>query len=336
MKKVRFGIIGCGKIAECHHIPNLLELGKAAEVVALFDIKRAKAVAIAEKHQLSAKVCKTLDELLAEDLDAVIIATPNSTHCPLTLSAIAAGKHVLVEKPMAAHVADADRMIRAAEAKGVVLQVNQSFRYMPLYQEAKKVLDSGVIGDLLHAHCMRISSEVPSVSWSPGATWYVQDKFNGGVIFDHAVHMADVLQWFCGPIKKAQASTRKLGYGAAVHAISLFDFANGATGVLELGWAFPSSGMSLEIYGSKGSLKFPNAWTTFVVETTDGKKPKTVEVEKLKKVPNSHASFLRSIASGDTRAWEGGRMAVAICEAIADAAAAQSAQPVKYRKASAK
>lgn len=348
MKTIRIGIIGCGRISR-QHVPRFkrIDAGSKSDIVALYDIKPAKARQCLKDHGISAKVCGSLDELLAEPIDAVVIGTPNDTHCPLALKAIAAGKHVFVEKPMAGSVADAERMIRAAEAKGVVLLVDQSFRYMALYQAVKKELDKGVIGKIIHVHCIRTGRSTPNVGWSPGANWYVQKKHSGGVVFDHAVHMADVLQWFAGPIRTVQSTARTRGMQAIIHSMSLFDFANGATGVLEHAWNFPTGVTRLEIYGDKGMILFPEVMRAEFYRSggdrpykiLSGKPDDSINTSAqseapvvVKPVPTAQETFLKAVAAKKSGMWDEGRQALAACTAILEAAESGKRVRVKYHK----
>ncbi len=349
MKTIRIGIIGCGKISCVQHVERFMKKDAAgkSEIVAVYDIKTARAKQCLEANQTSAKICKSLEELLAEPIDAVVIATPNDTHCPIALQAIAAGKHVFVEKPMASSVAEAEKMIRAAEAKGVVLLVDQSFRYMALYQAVKKELDKGAIGNIIHAHCIRTGGSTPNLTWSPGANWYVQKKHAGGVIFDHAVHMADVLQWLVGPIKTVQSTSRTHGMQAIIHSMSLFDFANGATGVLEHAWNFPTGITKIEIYGDKGMILFPEVMRAEFyrkgedkpykilsgrVDTTINTSKQTETATVVKPVPTAQETFLKAVAAKKSGMWNEGRQAIAVCEAILKATEGKKPVPVKYHK----
>ena len=348
MKTIRIGIIGCGRISK-QHVPRFKKTDEKSrsEIIALYDIKPAKARQCLMDNDISAKVCRSLDELLAEPVDAVVIGTPNDTHCPLALKAIAAGKHVFVEKPMAGSVADAERMIRAAEAKGVVLMVDQSFRYMALYQAVKKELDKGVIGSIIHIHCIRTGRLTPNVGWSPGANWYVQKKHSGGVVFDHAVHMADVLQWFAGPIKTVQSTARTRGMQAVIHSMSLFDFAGGATGVLEHAWNFPTGVTRLEIYGDKGMILFPEVMRAEFYRPGDarpykilsGKPDDSINTSAqteapvvVKPVPTAQETFLKAVAAKKSGMWNEGRQAIAVCEAILKAAEGKKPVRVRYHR----
>lgn len=331
MKKIRFGIVGCGKIVDCNHIPEILSLGGKAEIVAMFDKKAGKAEDLAAKHKLSPRFCRSLRELLALDLDAVIIATPNCYHYPQTIESLNAGKHVLVEKPMASHVRDADAMINLALRKNLVLQVNQSIRYLPLYAEIKKMVDAGAIGTPIHARCLRAAQASPDVGWSPGATWFVKKRYEGSLITDIAVHMADALQWFFGPIKSIQAITRNRTHEVPDNVLSIFDFKNGATGVMELSWTFPAGYAALELYGEKGALRMLPDGSGFEILPV-GEPAKAVLAKDLKPIPNSHACFVEAIAKHEKDAWSIGRGALALCMAIAESSKSARAVAPKNRK----
>lgn len=333
MKKLRVGLVGCGRIAAKNHAPEMARLGKAkAEIVALYDIKKGKAEAFAAEANLpKATVFPSYEAMLASDIDAVIIATPNLFHCPQTLAAIQAGKHVLVEKPMAGTVAEADRMIDAAEKAGLVLQVNQSLRFSAFYVELQKRVASGILGKPLHARCLRASSVSPDVGWSPGATWFVKKKFEGSLVGDIAVHMADFLQGAFGPVKKIQAITRNRRHEVVDNVTALFDFANGATGVLQLSWTFPVGDGGLELYGDEAKL-CTNKEGFLITFRDSAKAPIQVKHADIKAIPDSHAVFARRVAKGESGAWQAGREALALCEAISRSAKAGKAMRPKNRK----
>ena len=256
MKKIRFGIIGCGKIAASNHVPSLLKNAADAEIVAMYDIKPEKARELAKKFELKVKFYKSEKAILtAPDIDAVIIATPNVCHYPQTLAALKAGKHVLVEKPMSFTTAQADEMIDLSLKLKKVLQVNQSRRYNPLMNEVKRRIDEGLIGEILHFRSQRTATNSPDVSWAPGADWFVDPKSEGSLIGDIAVHMSDAMNWFCGPVESLSAVTRKRRRKVEDDVFAMFNYAGGAVGTMELSWNFPTAFRSDEIYGTKGSLR---------------------------------------------------------------------------------
>lgn len=332
MAKLRFGLVGCGQIAKCNHAPEMAKLPRSkAEITALYDIKRGKAEQFAKEKNLNAKICRSYEELLASDIDCVIIATPNCFHFPQTMDALKAGKHVLVEKPMASRVEDADKMIRLSLEKNLVLQVNQSLRFSPLYAEMSRRIAEGAIGKPMHIRCIRAATSSPEVGWSPGAVWFVKKKYEGSLVTDIAVHMADFLQWSFGPVKKIQAVTRCLSHEVPDNVSAVFDFANGATGVLELSWTFPMGESAIAAYGDKGTLKTtPDGFE--IIPADKKKKTVSVKADKIKSLPDSHAVFVKRIAEGCTDAWDVGRSALALCVAINESSRTGKAVAPKNRK----
>jgi predicted dehydrogenase len=134
------------------------------------------------------------ESLLArDDVEAVIVATPHTTHLPLTQAAAAAGKHVYVEKPMAVSVAECDGMIDACRRAGVLLTVNKVTRYRESPTTAKRLIDEGRIGEL---RMIRVLSSV--VGYHPADHGWARDPAEGGAWLDMGVHQFDALRWFTG------------------------------------------------------------------------------------------------------------------------------------------
>jgi predicted dehydrogenase len=317
MKRVKIGLIGCGKIADCAHTPALLDLNKKAKITALFDLNQKAAESLKKKYSLDSEIYSSVEELLQSDVDGVIISTPNVTHCPLTLEALQAGKNVLVEKPMAINLKDADKMISFANKKGLHLQVNQSLRFNAAYAKIKKLIDEGAIGKPIHIRCLRASTNSPDKGWSPGAKWFIQKSSGGGIIMDIAVHMADAMGWYFGKAKSvfAVSSSRIKESDVPDNVTALFDFENGATGVLELSWTLPSGVGLLEIYGDKGSIRMGFDGPGITLSVNGGK----YKNRKPGKVKNSYACFIDGINGRPDapKPEEIGRKALVYCEAIA-------------------
>ena len=186
---VGFGLLGSGFMnhtyAEClaKHVPN-------AHLVAVAVGSRAPG--LAAEYGVPAE--SSAAALLARrDVDAVIIATPHSTHADLTAQAAAAGKHVYIEKPMAVTVAECDAMIDACEKAGVALTVNHITRYRDSPQTAKRLIDEGAIGPL---RFIRVTSSV--VGYLPDELGWVKDEGEGGAWLDMGVHLFDAMRWFTG------------------------------------------------------------------------------------------------------------------------------------------
>jgi predicted dehydrogenase len=142
--RVRVGVVGCGLIAQLMHLPHLLELSEEFEVAALCDSSRQVVDGCGERFGVGQRFVRS-EDLLARDLDAVLVLTPGS-HAPVAIAAAAAGRHVLVEKPMCYSVAEGRDMADAAAAAGVVLMVGYPKRYDPAYARARREVRR--LGDL--------------------------------------------------------------------------------------------------------------------------------------------------------------------------------------------
>ena len=140
---LRIGMIGCGEIAvqnakAVHEAPN-------ATIAAVADVNEAVAQDLAGRY--NAPYHTATEELLArDDVDAVVISVPHFLHAPLAIQAAQAGKHVIVEKPMATTLAEAEQMLAAANAAGVQLATLYCQRYLPYVQRAKSLIDQGALG----------------------------------------------------------------------------------------------------------------------------------------------------------------------------------------------
>lgn len=143
---VRVGVIGCGKIAQVRHLPEY-EANSNAQITAVFDMNYDRACEIAKTY--GAVAYKTLEELLASDVDAVSVCTANANHAASAIAALRAGKHVLCEKPMAITIDECEQMVAEARAAGKKLMIDQNQRFARAHVRAKELLDAGKIGDVL-------------------------------------------------------------------------------------------------------------------------------------------------------------------------------------------
>jgi predicted dehydrogenase len=189
MERVRFGILGSGFMARTYaealtnHVPDGRLVGVASG---------SRATQLAADYGVPAE--SSAEALLGrDDVEAVIIATPHSTHLPLTRQAAEAGKHVYTEKPMALTVAECDAMIAACRAAGVFLTVNKVTRYRESPNAAKRLIDVGRIGQL---RMVRVTS--PVIEYLPDGHGWGHDPAEGGGWLDMGVHLFDALRWFTG------------------------------------------------------------------------------------------------------------------------------------------
>lgn len=189
MKKLKFGIIGCGGIANNKHMPAYKNLGDQVELVAFCDIIVERAQKANEEYGGGkGKVFEDYRELLKEELDAVCVCTPNCSHCEITVAALNAGKNVICEKPMAVNYQEAQEMIAAQKKSGKLLTIGYQNRYRPEMQYLKEESEKGVFGEIYFARAKAIRRRaVP--------TWGVfldEEKQGGGPLIDIGTHSLDL------------------------------------------------------------------------------------------------------------------------------------------------
>jgi predicted dehydrogenase len=200
-------------------------------IVRAVDPEAAAARPFAESHHIA--VTTSYADVLADPaVDAVIIATPNLLHEEQTLAAVAAGKQVFCEKPLALSAAAAQRMVAACKQRGFVLGVGHERRYEAALSEVKRLLDRGEIGTLVHLECNwshnRFASAAPqSWRWDP-------QQAPAGILTATGIHIIDYFQYLAGPVARiyAQAAHRSPKFPGNDVIIVQFTFANGATGVM--------------------------------------------------------------------------------------------------------
>jgi UDP-N-acetyl-2-amino-2-deoxyglucuronate dehydrogenase len=202
---INIAIVGTGSIAPSH-INGYLALSDRCNIVALADIYPEKAVSIAKKYNLKTKIVSDYKDLLDDpNIDAVSICTPPYTHAPIAIDFLRAGKHVLVEKPMASSLKECDEMIKAANDSNKILSVIAQNRFITPIMRLKHVLDKKLIGKIVHA-------QVDSFWWR-GHSYYdlwwrgTWEKEGGGCTLNHAVHHIDMLQWMMGMPSEVVAVT---------------------------------------------------------------------------------------------------------------------------------
>jgi predicted dehydrogenase len=188
-----------------------------------------------------------------ERVDAVAITLPTPVHADVAVRALAAGKHVLCEKPMALTLADCDRMIAAAAASGRTLMVAQCIRFWPQYEEIKRRIDAGAIGAVRVASLKRLAS-LPGHSQGG---WMMDGSQSGGALFDLHVHDIDFAQHLLGVPTTLAAQGCRGPSGAIDHVTSTYTYADGRYALLEGSWMFSEPWpfeMAITVVGETGTL----------------------------------------------------------------------------------
>ena len=255
MGTVRVGLVGCGKIAAVH--AGALATLPEAEFVACCDVDEVRARAMADAHG-APHAFSDVRELVGSGLvDAVLVCTPHPSHAPVVEAAAAAGVHVLCEKPLSISLADADRMIEAADRAGITFGVIFQRRFWPAAQRIYEAIAAGCLGKLTLAECAvriwRPESYFASDPWR--GTWATE---GGGVLMNQAVHAIDHLQWFMGPVREISGRIATLRHGAYIDvedtAMATLVFANGALGTLQAATTFePDFGFRVAVHGDSGA-----------------------------------------------------------------------------------
>lgn len=251
---VNFSIVGCGHIAHKH--AEQIDAIPEARLVAVCD-KNPKAMAsFVEGYGITAY--EDTDKMLKdENIDVVCICTPSGLHAPLTIQVAKAKKHVIVEKPIALTLEDADQMIEACKENGVKLSVVHPNRFRPAVMELRKAMDEGLFGKLSHADA--------TVRWNRNQAYYDQAPWrgtknqDGGVLMNQAIHNLDLLIWLMGDVEEvfSMNATRLRKIEAEDVSTGVVRFKNGALGVVEAATTIYPKNFeeSLSIFGESGIVK---------------------------------------------------------------------------------
>jgi len=258
---LRVGVLGSGFAARELHLPVLSSLS-GVEVSAIFGIPYEDALMLARRF----KIPKVTDDWRSvvhdSSIDVVLVATPTYTHRAIAEEAIKAGKHVMLEKPIALTVKDGEELVKAYEAGGVKLMVAHCLRFWPEYVRARELMMAGRVGEPRVARAYRLSSH-------PGR-WFRFQELSGGVAVDMSIHDLDYLRWTLGEVKRVYAVGGTYSSDSATsidHFMATLEFENGAVAYVEGSWAMPRNfpfTTYLEIAGTKGLLTVDNQSTSTI------------------------------------------------------------------------
>jgi len=255
MTKTGFGIVGCGMIAGFH--ARAINDIRGAKTVALFTSKPENGRKIAEVAGGGCAIYTDYDKFLkAPGLDIVNICTPSGAHLEPAVAAAAAGKHVVVEKPLEITLARCDKLIAACRKHAVKLCTIFPSRFSPANQVLKEAIDEGRFGKLTlgdsYVKWWRTQQYYDGGGWR--GTWKLD---GGGAYMNQAIHNVDLLQWFMGEVAEVTGFTGTLAHERIEvedTGVAAVRFRNGALGVIEATTsAFPGLLKKTEIHGTHGS-----------------------------------------------------------------------------------
>jgi predicted dehydrogenase len=255
-KKIKWGVIGCGGIAARRTIPEFKQMVTNAELVSVMDINPQRAKEVAAEFNVP-HCCATEAELLAQDLQAVYIATPPHLHCRQTVQTAEAGKHVLCEKPIAITVDEVDQMEAACAKTGVKFMLAWCMRQNVYHKKARELVQAGALGKMVMGRA-QLTCWYPPI---PGAWRQDVSLSHGGALLDMGTHCLDLLEWLMDTtIVEVTGFTDLLvhQYATRIEDTStiLVRFRNGAHGIIDNYFNIPDAAAqnALELFGTKGSI----------------------------------------------------------------------------------
>ncbi len=258
MQRVRVGMLGAGFISD-YHIAGLQEAG--ADVVIIFSRTEARAREKAQRFGIPFFTADHQEVLARDDVEAVVIATPDFTHEALAVAATKAGKAILLQKPMARNSQECLRIIEAAETGGVPLYVSWMHRYFEEVVKMRELLAEEALGQIYSIRQRNATAGAP-LAW-----FYNKEKVGGGTVLQLGVHGIDLIRYLFGEIEAVRATTTlmkkevKLADGSVITpdsediATAIYRLASGAIAVHETAWneVAGTDRFRMEIYGERGT-----------------------------------------------------------------------------------
>lgn len=250
---IKVGVVGVGRMGLSHL--SILRPHPNVDVVGLCDAS-GYVLDVMERYTglKTFKDHRALIESAAPD--ALVVATPTSSHSPISEAALERGVDVFLEKPLALAVEDGSRLVELAASSSAVNQVGYHFRFVAAFQEAKRLLDRSAIGDVYN---FRVSAYGPAVLRASGKTWRSKKTEGGGCLYDYASHAVNLATFLFGmPNTVGGAVTRSVfsdGVDDEVHAT--FFYAGGLSGQLSANWSDSTQrklSMRVEAWGKKGKI----------------------------------------------------------------------------------
>ena len=299
--RFRFAVVGAGVIGK-HHGKVIGQLADQIELVAVVDRHAERAERIVGEH--GGRAFTSLAGALAETaVDVVVVCTPTGAHGEVAIEALAAGKHVIIEKPAEVTLAKTDQIIEAQRAAGTQVTVISQHRFDPASEVTMRAVANGELG--------RITSGIASIDWWRGQSYYDSGDWRGtweldggGALMNQGVHTVDLLVAALGQPVEVFAYAETLAHERIETedvAVGVVRFASGALGVLHgTTAAYPGLSARLQVHGDKGSVVIENDEFTFVHFTPPGQERE----EKLmgSKGQENQAEKYRAAAAGSATA----------------------------------
>lgn len=257
-KEIRWGIIGAGDVCEVKSGPGFYK-SPGSRLMAITKRHPERAADFAKRHGVPRWHTEPGDLIADEEIDAVYIATPPHLHASLAEQTLAAGKPVLLEKPMAATAAECDRALQAAARSGLPLWVAYYRRYLEKFVILYRIIDEGRIGE---PRSFLIDFSEPRSRFTPGdggLPWRLDPTISGGgIVVDLGSHMLDLLDWVLGPVASVSGHAANLAgdYPAEDVVAGQFLLTSGITGTALWDFTSPLHRDRTIIRGSRGTVEY--------------------------------------------------------------------------------
>ncbi len=319
MKYIRLGIIGTGGMAHSH--ASAFGDIDGVDITAVCDLDEERAVRFADRYEIPSVYIDSGRLIADADVDAVSIVTPDDSHASIALASVGAGLHTLCEKPIATTVSDAVEMSRAAREAGVVNMVNFTYRRSSALYAARRILERGSLGRLMHFEGHYLQSWLVSRAWGDWRTedawlWRLSSEHgSSGALGDIGIHLLDFVTFPAGDLEWVECTLRTApkvegnridGYklDANDSAVITASMVNGAIGTLHVSrWATGHlNSIGLSLFGDTGALRIDldSSWETLWCCLGDDVENATWRSRTYKSGPSVIERFVRSIKRGIT------------------------------------
>lgn len=253
MKTWNFGIIGCGSVADFHTEAVRQIDGASLRVVSSRSETKARAVAERENCEWTTDYQQLI---IRKDVDIVCVLTSSGSHASIGLDVLNAGKHLVIEKPIAMNTHDASELVRTAKERGVTFSVMSQRRFESQHQAVKRALEEGALGKLLLAEV-----SLPffrTQAYYDSADWRGTIAEDGGALMNQGIHSLDLLLWFAGEVHTVfgKIATQTHVMEAEDLGLAIVQFKNGALGTIMASTSIqPGFAAAINLYGEHGTIK---------------------------------------------------------------------------------
>lgn len=308
-KVIKWGIIGCGDVTELKSGPAFNK-SKYSKLMAVMRRNGQLAKEYAQRHNVP-KWYDDADLLINDpDIDAIYVATPPSSHAEYAIKAMKAGKPVYVEKPMAASIAECEKMNQVSKETGIPLFVAYYRRTLPGFLKVKELVESNAIGKPLAANIRLYRSAFEDEI--NGTSWRVNPAIaGGGIFYDLASHQLDYLDFLFGSIENAAGNATNIAnfYKAEDTVSCSFTFANGVIG--SGSWCFVTDNASaedtMEIIGTEGKIIYAGFNTNPIKLITDNgttefpyQNPENIQLNLINEINQAILGHTAGVSTGET------------------------------------